>query len=107
MMQHYLNLERETQLRDFDSIIGHIRCFFLFANADWHAPLLSLKNQKVLLPIARHGCVSADRYDWDHECEIDKYLRYPKVYPAKTTLQQFSLFQRRLLLFLYRCLPRH
>jgi hypothetical protein len=24
MMKHYLNLERETQLRDFDGIIGHI-----------------------------------------------------------------------------------
>ena len=24
MMKHYLNLERETQLRDFDRIIGHI-----------------------------------------------------------------------------------
>ena len=24
MLKHYLNLERETQLRDFDGIIGHI-----------------------------------------------------------------------------------
>jgi len=24
MMKHYLNLERETQLRDFDGIIGHV-----------------------------------------------------------------------------------
>jgi hypothetical protein len=24
IMKHYLNLERETQLRDFDGIIGHI-----------------------------------------------------------------------------------
>ena len=33
MMKHYLNLERETQLRDFDGIIGHITivmCRYVF-----------------------------------------------------------------------------
>jgi hypothetical protein len=33
MMKHYLNLERETQLRDFDGIIGHITiamCRYIF-----------------------------------------------------------------------------